>query len=713
MSLFQSPLLQSRVRAHLRARLPPGAIRLAKKIRSLSKKGKRLFQAPIGLRRLEDDLREAGLIRGDIVMVHASLSGIGSVQGGAKTVIQSLMNVLTPDGTLLMPCFESADVVLKAAAEGEAIDLRTRCCETGAISEAFRTMSGVIRSSHPFASVCAWGKHAEFITSDHENDTVIWHKDSPLARLLTLKGKSLGLGGVSVANMTFLHVVEDIEEGFPVRPYAAAVPIVYSDSKGREVKRSVRRHDPSVSATRIDRPIGAWAQKHFAAVLERGGAMKRFRFGDGTAWTIDAAASLEVLKSEARRGITIYSTQAAAPARGDVRIPPRLRESLSDWWNLLRRPWLPGHAKSLRASDMRDLWSKDPGPEAAAHAAYDWLCLAQDRSTSADGGVARHYSLISGWADSYPETTGYIAPSILAYSAHFKNPRGRERARRMLDWLVSIQHEAGSFQGGTIRASRPVPVAFNTGQILLGLAAGARAFPGRYEEPLLRGARWMVRTQDADGAWSRFVSPYASPGPKAYDTHAAWGLLEASGVLAEKALEKAALANVRWAMGRQHANGWFDDCCLTDSSRPLTHTLGYALRGLVEAYRASKDPVFLEAAAKNGLALTQALRPDGSLPGRLDRDWRPAASWTCLTGNLQAALCWFSLSEWTSEPRFREAARAVNAHSRRTLVLTGPEELKGGIRGSFPVDGGYNPYSILSWGNKFFLDSQLAEISHG
>ena len=51
----------------------------------------------------------------------------------------------------------------------------------------------------------------------------------------------------------------------------------------------------------------------------------------------------------------------------------------------------------------------DPGIEAAIAAALDWLGQAQDNSTTRDGGVARHYSLVSGWSASYPETTGYIA----------------------------------------------------------------------------------------------------------------------------------------------------------------------------------------------------------------------------------------------------------------------------------------------------------------
>ena len=46
--------------------------------------------------------------------------------------------------------------------------------------------------------------------------------------------------------------------------------------------------------------------------------------------------------------------------------------------------------------------------EAALENAISWICRAQDKSISQDGGVARHFSVLDGWGPSYPETTGYI-----------------------------------------------------------------------------------------------------------------------------------------------------------------------------------------------------------------------------------------------------------------------------------------------------------------
>jgi hypothetical protein len=69
---------------------------------------------------------------------------------------------------------------------------------------------------------------------------------------------------------------------------------------------------------------------------------------------------------------------------------------------------LPPAAIAELKEDMAGLPQVDPGIEAIVAACTDWLCVAQDRSLSNDGGVARDFSLLKGWSTSYPETTGYI-----------------------------------------------------------------------------------------------------------------------------------------------------------------------------------------------------------------------------------------------------------------------------------------------------------------
>ena len=177
----------------------------------------------------------------------------------------------------------------------------------------------------------------------------------------------------------------------------------------------------------------------------------------------------------------------------------------------------------------------------------------------------------------------YVIPTLLRIAERRQNPEARDRARRALEWLVRIQRQDGSFHGGVVGAKPQVPVTFNTGQILFGLVAGYRTFGDQFEEPMHRAARWLVDTIDRDGCWRRHPTPFAIAGDKSYDTHTAWALVEAAKATGVQTYADTALSNARWAITLQNSRGWFDKCCLTDPSTPLTHTLGYAIRGVVEA----------------------------------------------------------------------------------------------------------------------------------
>ncbi len=366
-------------------------------------------------------------------------------------------------------------------------------------------------------------------------------------------------------------------------------------------------------------------------------------------------------------------------------------------------------AREQRRRDRRGLPDADPGIGVCIDACLGWLGRAQDNSPTKDGGVARDFGLNTGWAASYPETTGYIVPTMLEFASRRKDDALRGRTRRMLDFLAAIQLPEGAFQGGVIGAKPVKATTFNTGQILLGLAAGAREFGRPYEQAMHRAAQWLVETQSPDGAWRKHGSAFTAAGEKTYETHVAWGLFEAARLAPSEKYGEAGLANVRWALGAQIPNGWFENCDLNNPERPLTHTLGYVLRGVLEAHRFSRDACFLDAAQRTAHGLLGALRADGGLPGRLNRDWQPAADWCCLTGNVQIAHCWLILFQLTGDPEYLRAGRIANQYVRRTIRLDGPDGIRGGIKGSFPIWGEYLTYEYPNWAAKFFLDSQLLE----
>lgn len=149
-------------------------------------------------------LRGLGLTAGAGVMVHSSLKSFGRVEGGPAAVVGALMDVLTPEGTLLMPSFNH-NAPFDEGGPGY-YDPRETPTSNGAIPDAFWRMSGVLRSLDPTHPIAAWGKHAQRYTAEHHR-TLTMGPNSPLGMLAAEGGLGLLLG-VGYGSNTFHHVVE-------------------------------------------------------------------------------------------------------------------------------------------------------------------------------------------------------------------------------------------------------------------------------------------------------------------------------------------------------------------------------------------------------------------------------------------------------------------------------------------------------------------------
>ena len=80
-----------------------------------------------------------GFGRGDRLMIHSSLSSFGWVEGGVEAVIQALMDLVGPEGTILMPSFNHG-APFQEGREGIFDPLKTRCTD-GRIPDTFWRMS--------------------------------------------------------------------------------------------------------------------------------------------------------------------------------------------------------------------------------------------------------------------------------------------------------------------------------------------------------------------------------------------------------------------------------------------------------------------------------------------------------------------------------------------------------------------------------------------
>lgn len=344
-------------------------------------------------------------------------------------------------------------------------------------------------------------------------------------------------------------------------------------------------------------------------------------------------------------------------------------------------------------------------------AAADWLARAQD-ATPDDGVAANYDTKKKQWAASYPETTGYIIPTLYRYAELTGRQEFHERATRMANWESSIQFDDGGIRAGTMDADQVVPTIFNTGQVLFGWAAAwEQTRDERFKDSLQRAADWLVKVQDDDGAWRQFASPFAAHTVNTYNTRVAFGLARAGEVLREPRYAQAAQANVEWALTQASNNGWLANNDLEDNSRPLTHTIAYAIRGILEVGLLTGRKDFVATATNMATAVAGTQHENGSLPGRLNQEWQPAARWSCLTGNAQMAIIWQLLSETSGKGEWRGyTERCVEfVQSTQDISNIDPNR-RGGIAGSWPRSGGYMQWRYPNWAAKFFMDAIMLSL---
>ncbi|MCI0433595.1 MAG: hypothetical protein L0271_08090, partial [Gemmatimonadetes bacterium] len=132
--------------------------------------------------------------------------------------------------------------------------------------------------------------------------------------------------------------------------------------------------------------------------------------------------------------------------------------------------------------------------------------------------------------------------------------------------------------------------------------------------------------------------------------------------------------------------------------------------GLLEVHAFTEDERILRGALRMAEGMRSAMQPGGRLPGRLDSAWRAAVTYSCLTGTVQIAYCWLMLYALTSDPQWLAAARAANRFVRTTVrTERASADVRGAVKGSFPVAGAYCRWQFPAWATKFTIDAHRLE----
>ena len=160
-------------------------------------------------------LERLGVRKGDMLLVHSSLSACGRIVGGAQTIIEAIIEAVGPDGNFFVPTFQRSECYLNGINkrwDHRPSDSRDRASEAvrwvGTLPlEFMRLYPDAPRGVHLSHSWAGWGKRAAEVLSRQTEDEPPFSDNSCPLVVKDLGGKIL-LFGSPVGHTSFVHCFE-------------------------------------------------------------------------------------------------------------------------------------------------------------------------------------------------------------------------------------------------------------------------------------------------------------------------------------------------------------------------------------------------------------------------------------------------------------------------------------------------------------------------
>jgi len=339
----------------------------------------------------------------------------------------------------------------------------------------------------------------------------------------------------------------------------------------------------------------------------------------------------------------------------------------------------------------------DASNDLHAGRAIDWLVHSE--AVTGGRGFAHSLHFARGWLPGYPETSGYIVPTLLLAAQHYGRPDAEAAASRAWGWLAATQNADGSFSDLAGQ-----PQVFDTGQILIGANFLARRGNEVARDVARKAATWLLEQQATNGSFEKNSYNQRS---HAYYSRVGAALVDAGDWSEDTDFRAAGIRNLGWTVAQQdRASGWFRHMSFTDDA-PFSHTIVYTLEGLLAGYRLTGDSAYADAVVLGATSLGAAIdRDSGPIRSQYGEGFQPLNREICVTGLSQwSALC-FRLVR-LGYGQFARHADDSLAAARRLQIQSSSPEIGGALPGSVPLSGRYMRFALPNWGVKFFLDALL------
>ena len=100
------------------------------------------------------------------------------------------------------------------------------------------------------------------------------------------------------------------------------------------------------------------------------------------------------------------------------------------------------------------------------------------------------------------------------------------------------------------------------------------------------------------------------------------------------------------------------------------------------------------------------------LASHYDEHWRAVTPYSALDADCQIAMLWFLFSQATGDIRFANSALKMMDLVRNCIDMTAVADgVRGGLPGSFPVQGDNQRHACVNWAAKYFIDASLLEVA--
>lgn len=336
--------------------------------------------------------------------------------------------------------------------------------------------------------------------------------------------------------------------------------------------------------------------------------------------------------------------------------------------------------------------------------------LEQSQKKMKDNGIGS-YHLVNGWSSSYPETTGYIIPTLIEYAGFSGREEITKRALDAAGWLVGIQKPSGGWQGGKMAENKP-EIVFNTAQIIRGLLSAYELKKHElYLDSAIKAGKWLCSVQHPAGYWKKYALMNKA---RVYDSYVDVPLIKLFMITGNELFRDCAIRNLEWIIDeKQQINGWFHDCdnTIKRNDKPIVHTIAYTIDGLLNSGLLLNEEKYIESAQQPADKLLDIMLENNALNGRYDEEWN-GYEYPMTTGYAQMAYIWLQFCKLTNDRRYWDAASMANSILLWSLKRPFREvpETKGALSGSLPLWGKYEPFAFPNWATKYFIDSLMLEL---